>query len=363
MIRIWVGVILTLSFPVQLSAEQPAHTPGQETGLVAEAPQTYVPAKAIERIPPKYPRKSLNRGHEAWIDLACCVDESGVPQNVSVLDATGDASFQQQAVEMMKDWRFEPALVDGKPAWQSRNRLLVFFAMENRPKGAHGWFIVRFRKIGRLIDAGKLDQADELFRELLDRDQLNLYELGKLWAQHARLELKRGNPWMIDLALRRATISDGDWIDEESYLKLMASRVRNSLKLGRYGAAFYAYEKLIEKAGNDAPLVQELRPLMDRLQEKVDSDSVLEAPGEIREHDECFGCDRSYWFTPVRKHFAFANIDGTLSSIEMRCDHKRLNVEISELVEWQIPDEWGACDVFVYGEPGTKFTLQIFPEA
>jgi hypothetical protein len=88
-------------------------------------------------------------------------------------------------------------------------------------------------------------------------------------------------------------------------------------------------------------------------QEKIDA--------EVRTKDECNVCNNSWAFTPVRNDFSFANIAGTLESIEMRCNHKRYESAVSGHVEWHIPDDWGTCHVQVYGEPGTTFDVLMLP--
>ena len=99
------------------------------------------------------------------------------------------------------------------------------------------------------------------------------------------------------------------------------------------------------------------------MRKAIDSETLLQTPGEILAKGECFGCNDSFQFTPARRHVALANIEGELTAIEMRCDHKRFNSAISELVEWHIPEAWGTCSIEFFGEPGTTFTILNMPDA
>ena len=330
---------------------------------LSERARTYEPAKTIERKAPRYPRSALSRGREAWIYVAYCIDESGKPQNISVLDATGSEHFERAAIDSVKQWRFEPALLNGKPSWQSRNQSYITFAIEDDNRGATRQFAIRYKKLAKLIEQDKLEEADALFAKTLADDKLNLYELGRLWGQRVRHELKTGDVLKLDLALRRATASNGRWIESETYHYLLHMRVRVQAQIGHYIAARGSYESLVKEVGGDSPLVTELNPIMEKVAAAIDSGSILQVRGEVREQGGCWGCNDSYQFTPVHRNLMLRDIDGTLNSIEMRCDHRHFQSEISELVEWNIPEDWGRCSVRVRGEPGTSFNILMIPDA
>ena len=356
-------VILGLALGTPAAAEESIAEAEAAAASVTETARLYVPAKPVERAAPRYPRNALNSGREAWIYVGYCIDESGHPQNISVLDASGDARFERAAIETIKEWRFEPARVDGKPSWQSRNQQYITFAIEAEERGATRRFIAQYKKLHKLIEEDRLEEADKVFNGLLASDKLNLYELGRLWEQRVRYELKSGDLLKLDLALRRASASRGEWIEPETYQNLLAIRVKVQAQMGHYPASRSSFYELVESAGDDSPLVQDLVPLMERVAEAVDSGAPLEVHGEVRKKGGCHGCDDSYVFTPEHRTLAFRNIDGRLDSIEMRCDHRHFTSEISDLVEWNIPDDWGKCSIQIRGEPGTTFDVLMMPDA
>ncbi|MGB5492487.1 MAG: energy transducer TonB [Woeseiaceae bacterium] len=320
------------------------------------------PAKQIERGVPRYPRSELRKGTQAWVNVAYCIDESGSPQNVSVVDSIGSSKFERAAVDAVNKWRFEPARIDGEPSWQSRNQTIITFAIEQGNEGARRSFIKEFRKIGNLIDHDKLDDADKRFKRVLDTYELSLYELSKLWAQRVRYEGKRGDMHKLDMALHRATASKGEWIDKKSYVRLLKLRTQVEIGIGKYHGARRTFRELIEAAGEDSEEVVALQPTMDRLQAMIAGNEVLKISAEVRSRNECHYCNDSWYFSPVRNDFTINNIAGNLSSIEMRCDHKRFESAVADLVEWHIPDDWGRCYVQVYGEPGTTFDVLMLPK-
>ena len=328
---------------------------------VVESVRQVVPAKQLERSPPRYPQIELRRGTQAWVNVAYCIDESGTPQNISVVDSVGNSRFERAAVDAVKAWKFEPALVDGKPSWQSRNQNIITFAIEQANDGAQRKFIRAFKKLGKLIDEDKLEEADELFWHVYESYDLSLYELGKLWSQRVRYEGKIGDLHRLDLALHRATASKGQWIDKDSYVRLLTLRVRVELQIGKYREAARSFRALKDATSEDADEVVALQPVMDKLKAMVLGDDILRIPAVVKTRAECYYCDDSWHFSPVRNDFTFANISGTLSSVEMRCDHKRFESAVTELIEWHIPKDWGRCNVHVYGEPGTTFDLLMLP--
>lgn len=353
---------LTILFLFLATAQDTlADEPQEALDAVVESSKELVPAKQLERSPPKYPSLELRNEREGWVHVTYCIDESGTPQNVSVLDSVGGPRFDEAAIESVKSWKFEPALVDDQPSWQSRNQTYITFALEGDNKGASGRFISKFRKINKLIEQEKLHEADELFWDLYENYDLNLYELSKLWGQRVRYEGLGGDMYKLDMALHRATASNGRWTDKESYVQLLALRTRVELQIGQYHAALSAYRRLTDATGKDSKEVQDLKPVMKRLVEMIEGDSILKISAEVRSKGECNNCDDSWNFTPVRDVFSFANVAGNLESIEMRCDHKRFESAVAEAVEWHIPDDWGTCHVQVYGEPGTTFDVLMLP--
>ena len=343
------------------AAAAQAGAPDQAIEAVVESSRQTISAKQLERPSPRYPPLELRKGNQAWVHVGYCIDESGNTQNVTVIDSVGRTRFDEAAVATVRKWKFEPALVDGEPSWQSRNDAYITFAIEGGNRGAASRFARQFHKLGKLIDERKMAEADELFWRVHDTYELSLYELAKLWAQRVRYEAVSGDMYRMDMALHRATASKGEWIDEDSYIRLLGIRAKVEVQLGKYHAARRSYRALVNAAGKESDEAQALKPVMERLRELIASGNVLRVSAEIRKRGECIYCDSSWHFIPVRSDFTIANISGRLDAIEMRCDHKRYRSAVAELVEWKIPEAWGTCHVQFYGDPGTTFDVLQIP--
>lgn len=319
-------------------------------------------AKVIKREAPDYPRGELMKGKEAWVHVTYCIDESGETRNISILDSVGGPRFEKAAIEAVEQWQFEPALMGGEPSWQSRNQAYISFAISQSDRGADRKFVWHFKKLGKLIEEEKLEEADELFWLVHDTFDLSLYEVSKLWAQRVRFESLTGDLQKLAVALHRATASDGQWIDKKSYIQLLRLRVEVEAMIGQYKAAIEAFEELTEVAGGDSEEANSTRPVIERLNELIASDAVLKIEAKVGSSGDCINCNSSWNFSPVRRVFTLSNISGNLTSMDIRCDHKRYEFEVSDDVEWDIPDALGSCNVSVYGDPGATFDVLLPPD-
>lgn len=66
-------------------------------------------------VPPKYPRDALLRGLEGTVAVAFTVMPDGEPEDVSVVSATPRNTFDRAAMNAVRQWQFDPVVVDGRP--------------------------------------------------------------------------------------------------------------------------------------------------------------------------------------------------------------------------------------------------------
>ena len=89
---------------------QAVSEPADAVAEVLESGQSTVPAKVVSRKAPRYPGIELAKGHEAWVRVAFCIDETGKPQNIAVLDSVGNQRFERSALNTVDDFRACEAL-------------------------------------------------------------------------------------------------------------------------------------------------------------------------------------------------------------------------------------------------------------
>lgn len=62
----------------------------------------------------KFPKNEREARHEGTVKLTLVVDSDGDPRNVAV-SQTLRPDFDESAVEAVKQWKFKPAIKDGRP--------------------------------------------------------------------------------------------------------------------------------------------------------------------------------------------------------------------------------------------------------
>jgi len=79
---------------------------------------------------PRYPRMAIKRGIEGSVVVKILIDEKGLPYDVSVLKSSGHKLLDEAAKKTAMQWKFSPALVDGKPV-KSQNHQPFVFSLQN----------------------------------------------------------------------------------------------------------------------------------------------------------------------------------------------------------------------------------------
>ncbi len=81
-------------------------------------PEVVEPASPLpvrrKYVPPKYPRDALLRGLEGKVAVSFTVAPDGEPENISVVAATPRNTFDRAAMNAVRQWQFDPAIVDGQ---------------------------------------------------------------------------------------------------------------------------------------------------------------------------------------------------------------------------------------------------------
>jgi len=73
-----------------------------------------IPPRQINSPSPKYPKIERKARHEGMVALKLVVSSEGVPHDITV-SKTLSPDFDRAAIEAVKQWKFFPAMKDGKP--------------------------------------------------------------------------------------------------------------------------------------------------------------------------------------------------------------------------------------------------------
>ncbi|NNE60438.1 MAG: energy transducer TonB [Woeseia sp.] len=84
----------------------------------------------LVRIPPRYPTSARMNGTEGYVDIRFTVTETGAVANPEVLRSDPPGVFDRAATRAVLRWKYQPQIVDGKPASVRSYARLVFEMME-----------------------------------------------------------------------------------------------------------------------------------------------------------------------------------------------------------------------------------------
>ena len=76
--------------------------------------QTTTPPKLIHSVAAYYPASAFREGIEVTVFVSLTVPLDGIPKDVKILQGFRQ-DFDQSAIDAVRQWRFRPAMRDGKP--------------------------------------------------------------------------------------------------------------------------------------------------------------------------------------------------------------------------------------------------------
>ena len=319
-------------------------------------------AKPVKRTPPSYPRAELVRNQQGWVQLSYVVTPEGEVIDPVVEDSSGSRLFERAALRTVRQWSYEPATWDEQPVQQCQTKVMITFALEDVGKKVSRKFANRNKKIDKLIANGELDKAGKMIDDTFENFELTLPELAWLWAQRAYHAGLVGDKEAQLHAVRKATASNGRWVDDDLYPRLLLVRTTLELENGNFSEALSAHEKLVA-TGAELPHIDKLQSIVDSVVAAVESDTLLSVPGKIESADDCDDCVTKWRYRPLRRRFSLTEVNGELQDLELRCSWQRIVDKAREGKAWEIPEDWGNCSIIVFGEPGSTFKLLEEPSA
>ena len=316
-------------------------------------------AEVVDKTMPAYPQdENVRKGQEGWVQLNFVVTADGRAIDPVVVDSVGGKAFEQSALDAIAGWTFKPG-----DAEIANNEVAVRFEDSDDSGKASRNFMRWYKLILTDLASDKVEKA----RENLDRAKAfggwNLYESTILSIVEGRVAEQAGDEALSREAFRRAlNIGEESALTAETKRKLLASLVRIETAQQRFAAANEALAALRETRGHKAvveSLAEEIRVLEDWSEES----GILTVAGAVSTPCDCESGQPVWTHRPSLRHFAITDIDGNVERMEARCDTNRLVAPIDTQLAWSIPEDWGDCEVFVFGDDGTTFAFVESPGA
>lgn len=70
--------------------------------------------KPVHQVTAEYPQSAIRDGINATVSVALTIPPSGIPADVRIAKGFRE-DFDESAVNSIRQWRFRPAMKDGKP--------------------------------------------------------------------------------------------------------------------------------------------------------------------------------------------------------------------------------------------------------
>ena len=316
-------------------------------------------ARAIERRPPLYPRSELQTGDQGWVRLSFVVTEDGEVVDPVVADSSGSRAFERAAMRSVREWTYEPATWDGEAVQQCQNDVMITFRIEDARAGVTRRFYRRYREAIEALDVGDVAEAERQIAALSELP-MSTYERARHSLLKARVAEAYGDTDAQLSHLRRVVASNGAWIDEELYPQLLYVVVVLEIQTARHSAALRTWERLAEVDASPLDLAP-LAAAIENINAFVAGPEIMSTQATLNSDDDCEDCSGDWLYYPLRRRIAFAEIDGAIENLEIRCDWRRIVDDVDDSKTWQIPESWGDCRIIVSGEPGTSFKLIELP--
>ena len=273
----------------------------------------YVEMRPVSRSNPDYPSRALSSGKEGWVALSLVVSASGDVTEAMVEQSSGGEEFEVAALRAVAQWKYEPATQEGVPVealWWAK---YVYLSRTSPSDAAQ-----MRRALERAVGADEEDMCLSMAQFVAAAERLVVL--------HAQAS---------DIAAAIATFE----------------RLRDAVAKAAQDPA----TATLRTTQQYTQSVAGLQPGYDAMLELVASDRLMAMNGEVGEFD--------YWVHDLlRPSFSFANIQGRLEALDIRCERGRRRYDsIPVDTVWRVPEKWGACGVYLKGEPGSTFAFREYP--
>ena len=312
---------------------------------VAVPVEVYKSPKAINLPPPTYPIGQRSNGEEGWVILNMMVDPEGKPYEATVVESTGNPVLDKAALAGVKDWRFEPAVMDGKPIDAAFNYKVTFLL--NGETGARDPFVRAYKQLLKAIDEGNREQAESRLALLKPH---NLYEDAYAGLAHYRYYFKWGNPEQQLSAIRRALAGEQSarYLPKDVFTAAQLAALALEIQTQDYARAVWTWAAVRDKL--DAERRAQLQKSIDQIEALRTSDEAFAVPGEI-------ATGTSWYHALLKNRFQLEVASGAIAEVKLRCSRQYVSFRFDPKLQYTISGRDRGCWMEVVGDPGTKFRL------
>lgn len=87
-------------------------------------------ANPLFRKRPSYPPEAAKRRSTGWVHLSFTIDPNGFVKDIEIVNREGHRSLERSATRALAEWRYAPAVVDGKFVPRHNNKVVITFELD-----------------------------------------------------------------------------------------------------------------------------------------------------------------------------------------------------------------------------------------
>jgi hypothetical protein len=216
------------------------------------------------------------------------------------------------------------------------------------------------RKYSRIIEKREEEdhiEATALTQELAALDSLNLYEQASTEVLLSLVSRDQKDSRSELAHLERAQVNGGSFLEAEAYDSLLLRMFALQVELAHYADALETYETLEARLGKEA-MPEAVTHIATKIGALQHGGGNFAVPAQLGEAEAQFDGRGSYNQTLLRRMIGFSSDSmDDLDEYELRCQFNRAKGKPKPDRAVRVPAEWGTCEIFVFGSPGSEFKL------
>lgn len=327
----------------------------QPTTPESQANKTSANAKTLKRIQPIYPKSAEHEGYEGWVQLSYVIGTDGNVSDAFVVDSSGLRDFEKAALKALKKWTFTPATNNGEKIVQCKNNIQMDFSMNQQNPRTSRKFKINYDDTASALKAKDLVASKTLLDRIAQTPRHSSIEEAYFWQLNAHYYRLTGD---VDQQLKSFEHSAGNIRDKKLKTSMLLPSLQNifllQVQTNQLSKALVTYDKITKLEKNNQVLEQ-IEPFKAKIDELLASDKLLVVPQKVGER----GFSQ---YRLARNSFQFDEVEGDLSKLSIYCDNQHEEFAFNANNVWTIPQSWGQCSVYVYGDSNTSFNIIELPD-
>lgn len=336
--------------------------------------ENFTPASISNTEKPRYPQdpKSENREtslDDGLVELVFMVDETGKTFAPLVLRASME-KFVAPALAAIDGFRYEPAQRNGNPVMSKAQHTLKFKVTAAdlrssrgtqstftglRDNGVPDGYQSYYDKFTKELSRPKPspEKAQRLLNQMVNLKHQSFYSL----AYHSLARFRFAEKF-LSANDQITALNDLIWFDpyveekhqiltNETNAGIWSNLLKLQIESGRYAEALDSYAKLNTF---DAKAATPFREYTDKIRLLQSSEHATQRAISLPEAG-------SQNVPLLKTSFMFADVKGTPTALKLRCAAKYAELEFVSDAKYQVPQNWGNCDLEISGNPGTTALL------